>query len=114
MRLWLWSAEDGILSEAVTAEMEWTCGARATEDGESVGLDGRRMGGAAERTPGSATCNPVDEGAIPGMPGNGLGTGLEQEPMFSLRYTVFESWGWRWQVDGGTGGLGTKVCCLVN
>ena len=77
-------------------------------------LMGGGWGGAAERTPGSATCDPVDEGAVPGMPGHGVGTGLEQGPTFSLRYAVFESWGWRRQVDGGTGGLGAKICCLVN
>lgn len=52
MRPWPWSAEDGGLSRAVTAETGWTGGARATQDGASVGTDGRRRrGSSCERSP---------------------------------------------------------------
>lgn len=63
--------------------------------------------GDAGRSPGPATGDPVDGGAIPGMPGNGEGAGLKEEPMSSLGYTVFESWGWGWQGDSETGGQWT-------
>lgn len=43
MRLWLWSAKDGCLRKPVAVGMEWMGGPGGSEDGESMGLNGRRL-----------------------------------------------------------------------
>ena len=58
----------------------------------------------------SAPGNLVHGGAILRKPGNGVGPGLEPEPMISFRCAVFESQRWGWQGDGRPGGLLLVTC----
>ena len=66
----LQSAGDGGLSRAVTAETEWTGGARAPQDGASVGPEGERRRGSSCKGSPAVPWPPLDRGARPQMPGD--------------------------------------------